>query len=147
MSAMDQSYRERLPLPQLVRVVSCVWIQRVGPDATTYEHRTVPNGCTELAYALGDATVTAIGARRGPDVARLAPGSTVVGVRFRPGVASSLLAAPAAELADMRVPLDCLWGTEASSLADRLADTTDAEIAVCLLEHAVARRSAAAEDA
>ena len=78
---MDQSYRERLPLPQLARDVSCVWIQQVGLDEPPYEHRTVPNGCTELAYALGGTTVTAIGTRRGPDVARLAPGSTVVGVR------------------------------------------------------------------
>jgi AraC-like DNA-binding protein len=144
---MDQSYRERLPLPQLARDVSCVWTQQVAHEAEPYEHRTVPNGCAELEYVLGRNTITVIGARRGPDVARLTPGSTVVGVRFRPGAAASLLGPPAAELVDTRVPLDGLWGGEASRLADRLAEAADAEIAARLLEDAVARRSSEADEA
>jgi AraC-like DNA-binding protein len=42
------------------------------------------------------------------------PGSTLIGARFRPGMAVSLLGVPAHELADAEVPLAAIWG-------DRLA--------------------------
>lgn len=57
----------------------------------------------------------------GPDTsAQLAPiDGTIVGVRFRPGVAPGFLGLPASELTDTRVPLADLW---APDRVDQLAE-------------------------
>jgi AraC-like DNA-binding protein len=141
-----QSYRERLPEPSLARHVSTVWIQQVAADGPAYEHRTVPNGAAEISYALGSDAVTVAGPRRRPAVDRLAPGSTVVGIRFRPGVTPTIVGPPTSELVDEHVELDRLWGGPASGLAERLAEAGSPDAAVRLLELEVARRSAEAID-
>jgi AraC-like DNA-binding protein len=142
-----QSYRERLPVPPLAGHVSSVWIQHVAADGPAYEHRTVPNGAAEISFALGNDAVTVVGPRRRPAVERLAPGSTVVGIRFRPGVTPSILGPPTSELVDQQVEIDRLWGRAATSLAERLAETRSPEKAAQLLELEVSRRSADAIDA
>jgi AraC-like DNA-binding protein len=136
-----QSYRERVPVPQLAGLVSSVWIQQVAADGPAYEHRTVPNGSAALSYALGDDAIALSGPQRSPTVESLAPGATVVGIRFRPGVAPSLLGAPTSELVDLRVEADRLWGRRSASLAGRLAEAVSPEAAVRLLEHELVRRS------
>lgn len=85
-----------------------------------YEHRTVPNGCVEISHALGSDVVAVAGARRRPTVGLLAPGTRVVGVRLRPGAATSILGWAAAELVDLHLALDELWGRGATPLAGRL---------------------------
>ena len=141
-----QSYRERLPASHIAGQVSSVWIQKVAPDGTAYEHRTVPNGSAEISYVLGSDVVEVSGPRRQPLVASLAPGSTVVGIRFRPGVAPSVLGPPGSELLDLHVEIDRLWGRRATSLAERLAEAGSAEGASRLLELEVARQLEDASD-
>jgi AraC-like DNA-binding protein len=135
-----QTYRERLPAPRLAGQVSSVWIQHVAADGVPYEHRTVPNGATELSWELGSDLVTVSGPQRQPIVGHLAPGSTVVGIRFRPGVAPSILGPPASELVDQHVEVDRLWGRPALTLAERLAEAESPEGASRLLEDEVFRR-------
>jgi AraC-like DNA-binding protein len=135
-----QSYRERLPAPDIADQVSSVWVQQVSAEGAAYEHRTVPNGSTAISYVLGSDGVEVSGPQRRPLVARLAPGSTVVGIRFRPGVTRSILGPAASELADQRVEVDRLWGRRASTLAERLAEAGSAEGALRLLELEVARQ-------
>jgi AraC-like DNA-binding protein len=141
-----QSYRERLPAPQIAGLVSSVWIHEVAPELTAYEHRTVPNGSVEISYAIGDEFVAVSGPQRRPTVAHLAPGTTVVGIRFRPGVAPSILGPPASELVDLRVEVDRVWGPAAATLAERVAEAGSPEGAARLLEDEVIRRSTHATD-
>jgi AraC-like DNA-binding protein len=136
-----QSYRERLPAPELAAHVASVWVLEVGGGGA-YEHRTVPNGSVEISYALGSDRVELSGPHLGPLVARVEPGTTLVGIRFRPGVAPSVLDASASELVDHRGELDGLWGRGAAMLADRLAETDAPESAARLLEDEIARRLA-----
>jgi AraC-like DNA-binding protein len=95
----------------------------------------------EISYAVGSDYVAASGPQRGPTVASLAPGSTVVGIRFRPGVASSFLGLPASELVDLRVEADRLWGRDATILAERLAEAGSPQAVARALEQEVVRRS------
>lgn len=145
--AAVQSYRERLPAPQVADQVASVWIQEVAAGGAAYEHRTVPNGSTEISWVVGADVVDVTGAHRQPRVGRLAPGTTVIGIRFRPGVAPSILGPPASELVDSHVEVDRLWGREAATLPERLAEAGSPEATARLLEHEVGRRSAAAVDA
>jgi hypothetical protein len=57
-----------------------------------------------------------------PRVEVLAPGTTVVGLRFRPGAVPSFLALPASELLDRAVEADELWGRAAVALGERVDD-------------------------
>jgi AraC-like DNA-binding protein len=139
-----QSYRERLPAPELAGQVSSVWVLEVAAGGPAYEHRTVPNGSVELSYALGADVVAVAGPQRGPTVARVSPGTTVVGIRFRPGMAPSLLGPPASELVDRRIEVDHLWARSAGTLAERLAQAGSAGAVGRHLEEEVISRLGAA---
>jgi AraC-like DNA-binding protein len=141
-----QSYRERLPAARVASHVSSVWTLEVGADGASYEHRTVPNGSVEISYALGDGAAEVSGPQRGPAVASVEPGTTVVGVRLRPGAAHSILGVPASELVDLHLEVDRLWERGAATLAERLLETDGPDAAARLLEGEVARRLAAATE-
>jgi AraC-like DNA-binding protein len=142
----DQSYRERRPAPHLAGLVSAVWIQEVAAEGDPYVHRMVPNGSAELSWTLGSDVVSVSGTQRQPTVGLLDPGSTVVGIRFRPGVARSILGPPASELVDLSVEADDLWGPAAATLPARLAAAGSPDGAARVLEDEVGRRIQAATD-
>jgi AraC-like DNA-binding protein len=132
----EQTYRERRPPAALAPYVSCVWIQQVSPDAAPYEHGTVPNGSADLVYELGSVPHV-VGPQTGPIREVLAPGTTVVGVRFRPGAAPAVLGVPAAELVDLSVEVEELWGR--AGLDERLAAASPGEAAAMLEAEVFAR--------
>ncbi|NYI05629.1 helix-turn-helix transcriptional regulator [Allostreptomyces psammosilenae] len=82
--------------------------------------RVTPDGCLDLIWNDGVLLVA------GPDthahlIANL-PGSAFVGLRFAPGTGPAVLGVPAAELRDLRVPLDRLWpGDRVRLLAARVS--------------------------
>jgi AraC-like DNA-binding protein len=86
------------------------------------------------------------GPKRGPTLDRVGPGTTVVGVRFRPGTAPAVLGPPAAELIDLELDLalDLAGGRSAATLGARIAETTRPQDAATVLERQVAAWCAAA---
>jgi hypothetical protein len=76
--------RERRPVAALGRHVTWVWVQEVSPDSAPFAHRRAPNGSAELVCVLG-AVPRVLGPQTGPLIDVLGPGTTVVGVRLRPG--------------------------------------------------------------
>jgi AraC-like DNA-binding protein len=137
---VGQTFEERLPAPGAAALVACTWIQHVAAREPPYLHRTVPNGCIELSYALGAEQVYVSGPRREPVVDRLNPGDTVVGIRFLPGAASHALGLPAFELRGLTVTLTSTWGKRASLLAEQLAHADSPIAAAKLLELEVTAR-------
>lgn len=133
-----QTYVERAPIPALAALASAVWIQQVPPDAEPYVQRTIPHGGTDLVFTRG-ATPQVIGPQTRPRVELLAPGTTVIGMRLRPGVAGPVLGLPATEIADRTVALDDLWGRTARMLADQVGALGPA----ALQRHIAAGRAAA----
>ena len=139
-----QSYRERLPAPQLANLVSSMWFLEVDAAAAAYEHRTVPNGSVEISYELGSDVVHVSGPQRGPTVVRVEPGAILVGARLRPGAAPSIVGAPISELVDLQVEADRLWGGGAATLAVRLGEAGSPMGAARVLEEDLVRRIAQA---
>ena len=133
--APSQTYHERPPAPQLAGVVSAIWIQQVAPSAAPYTHRSVPNGAVELACRVGG-HAELVGPRTAPTVDVLAPGSTVVGVRLRPGTGPALLGVSPAELTDLAVTTEEVWGD--SALGERVAAAEMPERAAAMLERQIA---------
>ncbi|GAA5117992.1 helix-turn-helix transcriptional regulator [Pseudonocardia adelaidensis] len=140
-----QSYVERPPVAALADVVSTVWVQQIAADAPAYPQRNLPHGGTEIVCTVG-ATPQVAGPRTGPHVELLTPGTTVVGLRLRPGAAGALLGLPPSELVDLAVPADALWGRAAAALGEGVAAAGSAAGALAALQRGMlARRVAGPE--
>lgn len=126
-------YRELPPPPHLAAAVECFWSMRGRPRGPGGEwvHRVTPDGCADILFdGRGLQLVGAMTAWRDfpfPD------GQQLFGMRFRPGMWSGPIGAPAAAITDRILPLDCLWGSRAARLADRVAEApSDAHAAEIL---------------
>ena len=92
-SVRTVTYVER---PVSSRLVVCTWEQIAGVQRA---QRVVPDACVDLIWT-GERVIVA-GPDTGPRRVTLGPGSRLVGVRLRPGVAGSVLGLPASELRDV----------------------------------------------
>jgi len=140
-----QSYDERRPAPTLAGLVSTVWVQRVAAEAAPYTHRTVPNGSVEVRCRIGS-TPLVVGPLTRPLVEMLEPGTTIVGVRFRPGAAAAVLGLPASELVDQTVESDELLGRAAGVTRELVAGSASPAAGLALLQRQVMGRLADATD-
>jgi AraC-like DNA-binding protein len=139
-----QSYRERRPAPAVAPQVASVFVQYVAPGGDPYSHRTIPHGAVELLCPIGGLPQI-VGPQTAPRVETLAPGTTVVGLRFRLGAAPSVLGLPASELVDLTVGADEIW-RGAVELGERVAAASSPERASAVLEAAVLDRGGDAPD-
>jgi AraC-like DNA-binding protein len=138
-------YRELSPRPALARYLACLWV-RSTDDCPVPPSRVVPDGCVDIVW-IGDAPATVVGPTLHPFLASLPSRSTVVGVRFRPGMAPPILSVPANELLDREALLEDLWGREARFLTERLGDHDALAPKLAAVETAIAARLAVAPSA
>ena len=124
--------------------MSSVWVQEVAPGLAPYLHRNVPNGCVEFRCLLG-AALWVVGPQTRPVTEALAPGSRMVGLRFRPGAAAGLLGIPASEIAGHVLDAADLWGRAAVAVGERVAGSVDPGQAAAALQEAVIARLAGAD--
>jgi AraC-like DNA-binding protein len=123
-----------------------VWTRR-GTSNGSLPLRVLPDGCADVIWRDDGGSVTTLVA--GPDtqaqLAPLAEGSRMVGVRFAPGAAHAVLGIPLDEVRDQRLPLRGLsgpWSEE--DLAERVALSDRPELG---LAAAVRERISAPPDA
>jgi AraC-like DNA-binding protein len=122
----SSSYRELPPPTALSPYVSCLWVQTIGAGHGAYEQPVLPDGCADIVSANGGLTV--VGPATTAVTESFAPGSVIVGVRFRTGAAPPLLGVIANELLDQEVGLADVWGPAGTRLAARCEDASgDAE--------------------
>lgn len=132
----SRPYTEISPPPDLGEYLQCGWA--VDPDGSRRE-AILPDGCMDLVWRAGEGLIVA-GPDTGPVPVVRRPGSSVVGVRFRPGAAPTMLAVAAEELRDQRVPVSELWGDDAERLDERLHCAPSASARLELLERTLRRR-------
>jgi AraC-like DNA-binding protein len=137
--------REWRPAAALTRHVSCVWAQTVSRDSTAFTHRTTPTGSVALVCAVGSMP-RILGPQTGPIAEALAPGTTIVGLRLRPEAAASVLGMPSAELVDLGLGADELWGDRGDALGELVAGAGSAQEAAAHLQRAVSGRLTASPD-
>jgi AraC-like DNA-binding protein len=70
------------------------------------------------------------------------PGSSMIGVHFKPGGAAAVLGLPADELRDRVVELDAIWGAAAGELREQLLSARGPAAKFNILEHALRTRVA-----
>jgi AraC-like DNA-binding protein len=131
------TYRELPIVGPLRDHFVCAWVHRL-PETEAPPVAVVPDGCIDLQWLAGVWRIA------GPDreavIENLAPGTTVVGFRFRPARAGSWLGLAASELVNRRIPLEEVWGAEAHRLAERANEARDIAALVQVLETALAHR-------
>lgn len=135
------SYRELPPPAPLRELAECIWVSDGARRA-----RVLPDGCMDLITLDGEVVVA------GPDTtAHLSrQDEAAAGIRFRPGALPRLLAVPAADLRDRRVPLRDLRPelsgapplTAALRLLDSETSTTTSPWSLALLREVTARLAA-----
>ena len=140
-----QTHQDRRPAAELARHVACVSVQQVSPGSEPYTYRPVPNGSAELLCAVG-AMPQVVGPQSKPLEHTLAPGTTVVGLRFNPGAAPSVLGVPVSEVVDLSVGADELWGRSAVAVGEAVAAAASPWEAAAKLEEVVVARLADAAD-
>jgi AraC-like DNA-binding protein len=108
-----------------------VWVRDGAPNGSP-PLRVVPDGSADIIWRDDGRVVTAVIA--GPDtesqLAPLAEGSRMLGIRFAPGAADAVLGIPLDAVRDQRVPLGELWGPVAEELAERVALSDQPEAAL-----------------
>ena len=131
------TYREQPIVGPLRDHFVCAWVHRL-PETEAPPVAVVPDGCIDLQWLAGAWRIA------GPDreavIENLAPGTTVVGFRFRPARAGSWLGLAASELVNGRIPLEEVWGAEAHRLAERANDARDIAALRRVLETALVWR-------
>ena len=137
----EQSYIERPAGPALAGFVASVWVQQIAADAPAYRHREIPHGGVDLVCRIG-APPELVGTHTRGRLLTLPPGSTVVGLRFRPGAGAAALGVPASDLTDLVVGADELWGRRALEVGERAAAGSPTQAGL-MLQRLVGERLAA----
>ncbi|MBA8907817.1 MULTISPECIES: helix-turn-helix domain-containing protein [Aminobacter] len=99
-------YDEQAPMPDLDAHFQCVWTNAI-PDDHVGPVAVVPDGCVDLLWKDGRLMVV------GPDIVAASPelhgGTTVLGIRFRPGAALRWLRTPMSAIVGQAVDLADVW--------------------------------------
>ena len=135
------TFQEGPPPLDLAGLVTCAWIQHVPRESGPYLHTSTPDGSVEIVYTLDSGGPYLVGPRTRPTQETLAPGTTNIGIRFRPGASVGAVGMPASELVDQSVDLRDVWGGPADRLAEQLGTVDSPTTVARLLMRAVERQS------
>lgn len=104
-------YREYAPPPGLTPHVICAWTLEIAAGDRHHRQRVLADGCSDIVW-IGEACPIVVGPMTRSAFSVTKAGTTLVGVRFRPDAAASVLGVAPNELADRRVPLSEVWSRD-----------------------------------
>lgn len=120
--------KEFAPPPVLDPFVDRFWYRAPGESAgSTAPHRVLPDGCLDIVVNARHAIV--VGAMTRPILVAPTDGSGMIGVRFKPGMATAFLRIPAADITDDHAPLEAVW-RDGADVADYVGSSLASEGAV-----------------
>jgi AraC-like DNA-binding protein len=101
------TYKEFSPPKHLCEHVVCFWRRPAGAEANGAQI-ILPDGCIDIIWA-GEQPPFIAGPMTVPLMPATSASAEIIGVRFRPGVAPSLLGVSASALVNQHVPFPDLW--------------------------------------
>jgi AraC-like DNA-binding protein len=132
------SVTEYSPPAALAPFVDVFWSRAVGRAAgPTGPQRILPDGCLDIVVGPRHAIV--VGAMTRPIVVPPAGGAGMIGVRFRPGMATAFLRIPAAALTDDNAPLEAVW-PDGEEVADHVGSALGTDRAIARLAETLTSR-------
>jgi AraC-like DNA-binding protein len=138
---LDHTYRESAPPAQLADYLRCLWTETTSDRPEHPGVLVLPDGCIDIVWTAGSPPIVAGPATR-PAFPSIPPGSTLVGMRFHPGMASSVLGIPAHELENLDLPLSDLWGKQPARPLGRFDDSGSPDDGFEALQALLTRRLA-----
>src|SRR2546422_5701041 len=116
------------PPAALAPFVDAFWSRAAGQSTGSVgPQRILPDGCLDIVVGPRQAIV--VGAMTRPIVVPPADGAGLIGVRFRPGMATAFLRIPAAALTDDRAPLEAVW-SDGGDVADYIGSALGTDQAI-----------------
>jgi len=106
--AAASDYREYTAPSSLADHLLCFWTQSIDGYRGEYPQRVLPDGCIDIVF-INHETPIVVGPWAKPFIARLPVATEIIGARWHPGRAASLLGLPAAELLNQSVALRDMW--------------------------------------
>lgn len=144
LASVDVGYRETPPPPAAAALIECCWTSRSeGPQRVAVH----PDGCVDLIIR-APRRRTNSGPRSGIDVVGIMTRSQLVtvdaddvfaGIRFRPGIASSVLGRAVSVLSDRSASLATLAPDVATLVMSRSADATVDELFAAVIATLLSR--------
>jgi len=116
--------------------LSCIWVNDLTPSSVK-EYHVVPDGCVDILWT-GSGLYVA-GPDTHPVLELVRPGSSIAGVRFRPGAAYPWLGVPLSEILNSRVLLAEFW-IEGGMVAEHVSAAPDSRAATKVLEEILLAR-------
>jgi AraC-like DNA-binding protein len=105
-AARSGAYRELAPPAQFRDLIECFWQRDAG--AARSDSLVLPDGCIDIIWA-GERPPLVAGPATAPIAGKIAARIPILGLRFRPGAARTLLRIDATEIVDRHVPLEEIW--------------------------------------
>jgi AraC-like DNA-binding protein len=136
------AYREIVPPDAARGHLVCLWTQVVGGEVE-HVQPVLPDACMDILW-VNDGEPEVAGPSTRAFVARVPPGTVVVGARFRPGWSAAVLGVDASELRDRHVPLADVSPRLARSFGAAVADREGAGEKAAVAGSLLARQLAAA---
>jgi AraC-like DNA-binding protein len=130
------TYREFAPSPPLHALIACRWLRELSAGDAADWTLVLPDGCVDLLWRDGELVVA--GVDRTAWWSPVRAGTTIAGIRLRPGIAGAVFGMPASELLDARLPLEDVLGSRASEYSEQLGEAQDRDAEYLLLEGLVA---------
>jgi AraC-like DNA-binding protein len=134
-------YREFAPSSALAGQLLCLWTQTIAGSRGVFVHRVLPDCCLDIVF-INDEPPVVVGPWTAPFLARLAPGTIILGARCHPGLAPGVLGLPASELLNQSVPLRAMWSSTASARFARVGDQPNLSARISAMESALLERLA-----
>ena len=129
-------YREKAPADPLKHLIECLWSIEVQGETSNYVS---PDGCVDIVYSPSFGC-RIVGAMTREQVFVLAASTRTLGIRFRPGMARSILGISIAELTDSFLSVEDLWPKAGRELRNRLDNASFASSAFEILEESVSQK-------
>ncbi len=123
-------YREQPSPASHARWIECAWLLESGTEELA--HRVPPDGCVDIVYGRSHG-LRAIGTMTREQRFQFAENVTLTGIRFRPGMAGTILGVSPEELTDGSAPLEDVWMRRGPDLKRRLDDAKSIQEALGLL--------------
>lgn len=123
-------YREQPPPPSHARWIECAWLLESGTESLA--HRVPPDGCVDIIYGPSQG-LRVVGTMTREQRFQFPENVSLTGIRFRPGMAGTLLGVSPEELTDRSASLEEVWTCGGAELKRRLDDAKSIQEAVGLL--------------
>jgi len=131
---MRSTYREVIPSPSLAPFVECFWTGDVFSD---FSARVLPDGCADILFMMRTnelINTQVVGVMTRPHVVPLTAGTSLLGVRFHPGMAGTCLRCDIQALNDRYVPIQSVCGSAARDLVRLVSSHTSVEPRIASIE-------------